>query len=191
MHPFIYQYACLAIYSSMYLSIHLCIHIHSYIHMFIHLPIHLSVHPFVHLSISPSTCPSSCMFACPPTHPCMHSPTHSFICPSFTQLSQSHLYLMPFYIVLVRVSIPAQTSWPRSKLGRKGFSWLTLPHCCSSPKEVRTGTQAGQKATADAEAMEGCFFPACFPWLAMLSYRTQDYQPRDATTHKEPFLLDH
>ena len=36
--------------------------------------------------------------------------------------------------VLVRVSIPAQTSWPRSKLGRKGFIQLTLPHCCSSPK---------------------------------------------------------
>jgi hypothetical protein len=30
-------------------------------------------------------------------------------------------------------------------------------------KEVRTGTQAGQKAGADAE---GCFLLACFPWLA-------------------------
>ena len=29
-------------------------------------------------------------------------------------------------------------------------------------KEVRTGTQAGQKAGADAEAMEGCLL-ACFP----------------------------
>ena len=28
--------------------------------------------------------------------------------------------------VLVRVSIPAQTSWPRSKLGRKGFIQLTF-----------------------------------------------------------------
>ena len=54
--------------------------------------------------------------------------------------------------VLVGVSIPAQTSLPRSKLGRKGFIWLTLPCCCSSPKEIRTGTQAGQKAGADAEA---------------------------------------
>jgi hypothetical protein len=44
-------------------------------------------------------------------------------------------------------------------LGRKGFIQLTLPHCCSSPKEVRTGTQTGQKAGADAEAMEGL---ACF-----------------------------
>jgi hypothetical protein len=54
----------------------------------------------------------------------------------------------------------------RSKLGRKGFTWLTLPHCCSSPKEFRTGTQAGQEAGADAEAMEGCYLLAYFPWLA-------------------------
>ena len=33
-------------------------------------------------------------------------------------------------------------------------------------KEVRTGTQAGQKAGVDAEAMEGCSLLACFPWLA-------------------------
>jgi hypothetical protein len=35
-----------------------------------------------------------------------------------------------------------------------------------SLKKVRTGTQAGQKAGADAEAMEGCFLLACLPWLA-------------------------
>ena len=50
-------------------------------------------------------------------------------------------------IVLVRVSIPAQTSWPRSKLGRKGFIQLILPHCCSSPKEVRTGTQSSRSGS--------------------------------------------
>jgi hypothetical protein len=33
-------------------------------------------------------------------------------------------------------------------------------------KEVRTRTQAGQKAGADAEAMEGCLLLTCFPWLA-------------------------
>jgi hypothetical protein len=27
--------------------------------------------------------------------------------------------------------------------------------------------------------------------LILLSYRTEDYQPRDGTTHKGPFLLDH
>jgi hypothetical protein len=33
-------------------------------------------------------------------------------------------------------------------------------------KEVRIGTQTGQEAGADAEAMEGCSLLACFPWLA-------------------------
>jgi hypothetical protein len=33
-------------------------------------------------------------------------------------------------------------------------------------KEVRTGTQEGQKSRADAEAMEGCSLLACFPWFA-------------------------
>jgi hypothetical protein len=72
----------------------------------------------------------------------------------------------PVLCVLVRVSIPAQTLWSRSKLRRKGFIRLTLPYCCSSPKEVRTGTQAGQEAGADAEAMEGCSLLACLSWLA-------------------------
>jgi hypothetical protein len=36
------------------------------------------------------------------------------------------------------------------------YSAYTSPYCCSSPKEVRTGTQAGQKAGADADAVEGC-----------------------------------
>jgi hypothetical protein len=58
----------------------------------------------------------------------------------------------------------------RSKLRRKGFIQLILPYCCSSPKEVRTGTQAGQEAGADAEAMEGCYLLACFPWLAQLAF---------------------
>jgi hypothetical protein len=66
-----------------------------------------------------------------------------------------------WWTVLDRVSIPAQTSWSRSKWGRKGFIQLTLPCCCLSPKEVRTGTQAGQETGADAEAMEECYLLAC------------------------------
>jgi hypothetical protein len=54
----------------------------------------------------------------------------------------------------------------KKQVGEKGFIRLTLPPCCSSPKEVRTGTQAGQKAGADAEAMEGYSLLACFPGLA-------------------------
>jgi hypothetical protein len=37
-------------------------------------------------------------------------------------------------------------------------------------KEVRTGTQAGQEAGADAEAMEECYLLTCFPWLAQLAF---------------------
>jgi hypothetical protein len=54
-------------------------------------------------------------------------------------------------------------------------------------KEVRTGTQAG----VDAEAMEGCYWLASPGLLSLLSYRTQDYQPRDGTTHKGTSSLDH
>jgi hypothetical protein len=58
-----------------------------------------------------------------------------------------------------------KTSW-----GGKGLFSLHFPHCCSSLKEVRNGTQAGQEAGADAEAMEGCFLLACFPCLAQLAF---------------------
>ena len=45
-------------------------------------------------------------------------------------------------------------------------------------KEVRTETQAGQKAGADAGAMEGCSLLACFPGLlSLLSYRTKITSP--------------
>jgi hypothetical protein len=58
-------------------------------------------------------------------------------------------------------------------------------------KELRTGTQAGQEAGADAEAMVGCSLLACFPGLlSLLSYRTK-ITTRDGPTHKEPFPLDH
>jgi hypothetical protein len=37
-------------------------------------------------------------------------------------------------------------------------------------KEVRTGTQAGQEAGANAEDMEGCYLLAGFPWLAQPAF---------------------
>ena len=59
-------------------------------------------------------------------------------------------------------------------------------------KEVRTGTQAGQQAGADAEPWTDVLYWLASPGLlSLLSYRTQDYQPRDGPTHKGPFPLDH
>ena len=47
--------------------------------------------------------------------------------------------------VLVRVSIPAQTSRPRSKLGRKGFIQLTIPYSYLSPKRSGLELKQGRK----------------------------------------------
>jgi hypothetical protein len=48
--------------------------------------------------------------------------------------------------------------------------YSAVPYCCSSPKEVRTGTQASQEAGADSDAMEGCSLLACFPCIAQLAF---------------------
>ena len=48
------------------------------------------------------------------------------------------------------------------------------------------------EAGADAEAVEGAAYWLASPGLlSLLSYRTQDYQPTNGTTHKGPFPLDH
>jgi hypothetical protein len=49
----------------------------------------------------------------------------------------------------------------KKQVGEERVFQLTLPYCCSSPKEVSTGTQASQEAGDDAEAMEGYSY-----WLA-------------------------
>jgi hypothetical protein len=99
---------------------------------------------------------------------------------------------MKKYICLSQSFYSCTNIMTMKKLGRKEFIQLTLPHCCSSPKEVRTETQTGQEAGADAEAMEGCSLLACFPWIAQPALlQNQDYKPRDGPTHKGPFPLDH
>jgi hypothetical protein len=55
-------------------------------------------------------------------------------------------------------------------------------------KEIRTRTQAGQKAGADAEVMKGCSLLASFPWLVQPALL---YGPRDGPIYKGPFPLDH
>jgi hypothetical protein len=57
-----------------------------------------------------------------------------------------------YQFVLFRVFIPAQNIMTKSKLGMKEFIQLTLPNCCSSPKEVRIGTHTGY----ELGGMSGC-----------------------------------
>ena len=67
--------------------------------------------------------------------------------------------------VLVRVSIPAQHHDQEASWGGKGLFSI---HFCIAihHQRNRTGTQAGQEARADTEAMERCYLLGCFPWLA-------------------------
>jgi hypothetical protein len=58
-------------------------------------------------------------------------------------------------------------------------------------KEVRAGTQAGQEAGADAEAMEGCSLLACSACSLIEPRLPKTNKPRDGPTHKGPFPLDH
>jgi hypothetical protein len=77
-------------------------------------------------------------------------------------------------------------------LGRKEFIRLTLPYCCSSPR--KSGLEL--KQVRKQELMQRPWRDVLY-WLSsngllsLLSYRIQDYQPRDGPTHKEPFPLDH
>jgi hypothetical protein len=77
--------------------------------------------------------------------------------------------------------------------GREGEGLIqpTLPDCCSSPKEVRTGTQTGQEAGADAETMEGCYLLACSPGLLSLLIKPKATSPGMAPSTMGPPTLDH
>jgi hypothetical protein len=63
----------------------------------------------------------------------------------------------------------------KRKLGRKGFIQLILPHCYSSPKEVRIGTQTGQGPGGRSwwyRGYAGCCFLVCFTWLVIEPRKT-------------------
>jgi hypothetical protein len=56
--------------------------------------------------------------------------------------------------------------------------------------EVRTGTHTGQEQELMQRPWRDVLYWLASPGLlSLLSYRTQDYQPRDGTTHKGPLPL--
>jgi hypothetical protein len=95
-------------------------------------------------------------------------------------------FFLPFknksylFIVLVMVPIAVGRHHDQKQLGEKRI-YLTLPYHSSSLKEVRTRAQAGQGP--GQELMQRPWRDAAY-WLAphgllsLLSYRTQDHQPR-------------
>jgi hypothetical protein len=76
-------------------------------------------------------------------------------------------------------------------LGTKGFIRLTLPQHCSSLKEVKSKI-SNMAGTWRQEVMlwrDAAYWLAPHGFLSLLSYRTQDHQPRDVTTHNGLGLL--
>jgi hypothetical protein len=57
-------------------------------------------------------------------------------------------------------------------------------------KEIRTGTQAGQEAGADAEAMEGCSLLACLPWLAQPALKITSPEMVPSTRGLSPLITN-
>ena len=112
-------------------------------------------------------------------------------CSVMTTSKSPTVYIQCGNVLEFIVCIPAQIL-PRSKLGRKRFIQLTLPHCCSSPKEVRMELkQVRKQELMQRQWRDVPYWLASLGLLSLLSYRTQDYQSRDGTTHKGPFPLDH
>ena len=77
-----------------------------------------------------------------------------------------------------------EASW-----GGKGLFSLHF-HTAVHHQGSKDGTQAGQEAGADAEAMEGCSLLACLPGLlSLLSYRTKTTSPEMAQPTRRPPTL--
>ena len=84
------------------------------------------------------------------------------------------------------MTIAVRKHHDQSKLWRKGFIFLSFPQHYSSPKEVRTGIQTCQEPDSrnwcrghGGVLLTGLLLVAC---SALLSYRTQDCQPRGGPT---------
>jgi hypothetical protein len=73
-----------------------------------------------------------------------------------------------------------ETPWPKRKLGRKGFIWLTVLHHWFLLKEVRTAIQTGQEPRGRIWCKShGGVLLTGFSWLAQLAF----LQPRNGTNY--------
>jgi hypothetical protein len=72
----------------------------------------------------------------------------------------------------------------KSNLEKEEFIWLVVPRCCSSWKEVRTGTQTGTWVDAGADADRGHGEVLLTGLRLIASYRIQDHQPRWTLKHR-------
>jgi hypothetical protein len=80
-----------------------------------------------------------------------------------------------------------EASW-----GGKGLFGLHFHTACSSPRKSGLELKQVRKQDPMQRPWRDVLYWLASPGLlSLLSYRTQDYQPRDGPTHKGPFPLDH
>jgi hypothetical protein len=75
----------------------------------------------------------------------------------------------------------------KKQIGKEGFIQLILPYCCSSPRKSGLELKQVRKQELMQRPWRDVLYWLASGLLSLLSYRTQDYQPRDGTTHKGPF----
>jgi hypothetical protein len=80
----------------------------------------------------------------------------------------------------------------KKQLGRKGFIQLTFPHCYYHQRKSGLELKQVRKQELMQRPWRDVLYWLASPGLlSLLSYRTQDSQPKDGPTHKGPFPLDH
>ena len=105
--------------------------------------------------------------------------------------TRNYVYVV-LIVVLVRGSIPSQTSWPQSSWGGKGLFGLhfhpAVHHQRNSGQELK---QVRKQELMQRPWRDVLYWLASPGLLSLLSYRTQDYQPINGPTYNWPFPLDH
>jgi hypothetical protein len=107
--------------------------------------------------------------------------------------------------ICLRVSIPGQNIIIKKQVGEEGLTLpyglhfhmaytsirLTLPYCSSLRNSGLEIKQVRKQELMQRPWRDVLYWLASPGLHSLLSYRTQDYQPRDGPTYKGPFPLDH
>ena len=124
----------------------------------------------------------------PASWSCSESPRYMLIWQNDGFLSVIHTDCFSWLDVLVRVSTAELNTRTKIHVGRERF--ISLPHHCSSSKEVRTGTQTRQEPGGRSWCRQRPWKGTLY-WLAphgllsLFSYGTQDQLPTGGTIHSE------
>jgi hypothetical protein len=93
--------------------------------------------------------------------------------------------------VLVRVSIPAQTLWPRSKLGRKGFIQLTLSTLLFITKGSGDWNSSRSGSRSWCRGHGGMLLTGLLPLACSACSLIEPRLPAQGWSHPQTSSLDH